>query len=174
MLCVDDMSAFNEIHNRYFEKLFVTAHFRMNDPREAEELVQDVLFKLWQKRQSLALKYTLNTYLAAALKYEVINRLTRERKRRKIESGQLAIEPITENNTEQLLDFADLNDRLAQLVKQLPDKCRLVFSLSRDEGLSQKQISQRLNISENTVESHIKHALKSLRTGLQSFFSIFL
>jgi RNA polymerase sigma-70 factor (ECF subfamily) len=173
MLSIDDLSAFNEIHNRYFEKLFVTAHFRMNDPLEAEELVQDVLFKLWQKRRTLVLNYTLNTYLAAALKYEVINRLSRERKRRKVEGAQLTIDPITETNTEQTLDFADLQDRLAQLVKQLPDKCRLVFTLSRDGGLSQKQISQRLNISENTVESHIKHALKSLRTGLQNFFSIF-
>lgn len=145
----------------------------MCDPQESEELVQDVLVNLWRKRHTLSLDYSLGTYLAAALKYEVINRFNKEKRRREVERTPVTIAEAPDNNTEQQVDFSELQNRLARLVKQLPEKCRIVFTLSREEGLSQKQISRRLNISENTVESHIKHALKSLRSGLQNFFSFF-
>ena len=60
--------------------------------------------------------------------------------------------------------------RLALLVAALPEKCRLVYQLSREQGYSQKQIAAELDISEKTVEAHMSKAIKSLKTGLKSFF----
>jgi RNA polymerase sigma-70 factor (family 1) len=170
LLKKSDQHAFKFIYEQYWEKLFITAHFRLGNPAEAEELVQDVFLNLWRKRTELVLKFSLNTYLATAVKYEVINRLSRQSRPETTElDPQLN---ISANNTEEKLSLDDLQSQLATLVKALPVKCRLVFTLSREKGFSQRQIAHHLNISENTVESHIKHALRSLRTGLQHFFSI--
>jgi RNA polymerase sigma-70 factor (ECF subfamily) len=76
--------------------------------------------------------------------------------------------------TENQLNFEELKDRLAKHVAELPEKCRIVFQLSREEGLSQKEIALRTGISEKTVEGHISRALQALRTNLQNFFTLFL
>lgn len=165
--------AFKEIYTRYWEKLFVTANFRLGSAEESEELVQDVLFKLWRRRETLELTYSLATYLAVAVKYEVINRLARRHKAPVVmaEDNMLS---VADTSTEEKLSLTELENRLSKLVKQLPEKCRLVFTLSRDKNLSHKEIASELNISENTVEYHIKHALKHLKTGLQHLlFSLF-
>ena len=65
-----------------------------------------------------------------------------------------------------MLEFDELKSRLETLVSNLPEKCRLVYKLSREQGLSQKQIAREYGISEKTVEAHIGKALKALRTGL--------
>ncbi len=170
LLKQNDQGAFKALYERYWEKLFVTAHFRLSDPAEAEDVVQDVLLNIWRKRETLELKNSLNTYLAAAVKYEIINIFA---KRKKIEKHfHISELHLPDNSTEEKLSFTELESRLATLVKALPEKCRMVFTMSREQGYSQKKIARELDISENTVESHIKHALRSLRTGLQQFFTL--
>jgi RNA polymerase sigma-70 factor (ECF subfamily) len=166
-----DRKAFDELYNRYWDKLFVVACRRLGNPAEAEEVVQDVMLRLWSRRGEIALKSSLGAYLAVAVKYEVINWLARHRRR---QAYQNALEgPEADHSTEQLVDFFALQERLSRLVKALPEKRRIVFQLSRDQGLSQKEIAERLRISENTVEAHIRKALQSLRRGLRHFLTLY-
>ena len=77
---------------------------------------------------------------------------------------------IADDATRQWLEFQEVSAKLEVLIAALPEKCRLVFKLSREQGLTQKQIAKELSISENTVEAHIGKAIRSLKAGLKSFF----
>ncbi|MGE9313790.1 RNA polymerase sigma factor [Niabella sp. CJ426] len=168
----DNKAAFDEIYKRYWDKLFVTATNRLGNSLYAEDIVQDVLVKLWVSRFSLQIKNTLRTYLSAAIKYEVINKICSLKHQKKyIDSFD---ESAVSNITERQVDFSVLENRLSRLVKDLPEKCRMTFILSREYGFSQKEIAGYMNVSENTVESHMKKALKTLRIGLNRFiFTLF-
>ncbi len=170
LLALEGKEAFYEIYNRYWEKLFVVAGYRLENPQEAEEVVQDVMLNLWKRRQAIQIEYSLATYLAASVKYEVIDRLAQRKRLQQFQASAGKTLSVIDRSTEDRLAFSALQDRLAALVKALPQQCRLVFTLSRENGLSQREIAAHLKISENTVESHMKKALRRLRVGLGYFF----
>jgi RNA polymerase sigma-70 factor (family 1) len=168
----DSEGAFTEIYHRYWDKLYIVAMHRLDDMEEARELVQDIFYNLWKKRGVLQLDHSLNTYLATAVKYEVINRYAsryRLQRYQKYASGQWQ-EAISD--TQNQLQFNELKEQLATLVRGLPEKCRIVFELSRDKGYSQKKIAAELGIAEKTVEAHLSSALRKLRTGLSHLFTL--
>jgi RNA polymerase sigma-70 factor (ECF subfamily) len=170
LLTSEGKDAFYEIYNRYWEKLFVVATYRVGNPHEAEEVVQDVMLNLWRRRHEIRIGYSLATYLAAAVKYEVIDRLAQRKRLQQFQTSAATTLSGIDRSTEDRLEFSALQDRLAKLVKALPQQCRLVFTLSREDGLSQREIAEHLKISENTVESHMKKALRRIRIGLGYFF----
>lgn len=79
-----------------------------------------------------------------------------------------------DDSTQEWLAFEELRAELAKYTQQLPEKCRLVFQLSREDGYSQKQIAEALQISEKTVEAHLGKAFKTLRSKLASFMTTLL
>lgn len=160
-------AAFTEIYNRYWQKLFTVAANKIADLEEAREIVQNIFISLWQRRYELEIKGTLGNYLAVSVKYRVINALDKQNNHQTYLDSLSATE--VDDTTQQWLEFIELKERLAVLVAELPEKCRIVFELSREKGLSQKEIAQQLDISEKTVEGHMTKAIKILRTGLNSF-----
>lgn len=168
-----ERQAFDEIYDRFWDKLFVTATNRLGSSDEAEDLVQDVMVRLWNNQATISIQTSLSAYLSVAVKYEVINYLAKQKRYQGYVSSSSPSE--TDNSTENFLQLHELQGRLAKLVKSLPEKCQMAFVLSREYGLSQKQIAQEMNISENTVESHLKKAIKTLRSGLKTIlFSLFI
>lgn len=165
-----DRSAFAEIYNRYWKKLFTVATNKIGQPEEAEEVVQDIFISLWNRREDIIITTSLGAYLAVSVKYRVIKVLAKRNQYNKYAVHSQAILPITTNSTEEWFEFEELRSRLEVLVANLPEKCRLVYKASREAGFSQKQIAQEFGISEKTVEAHIGKALKSLRTGLGQIF----
>ena len=170
LLQLGDRHAFSEIYSRYWKKLFTVAANKTGKVEEAEEIVQDIFISLWQRRDSIEITSTLEAYLAVCVKYRVLKVLaTRYRFQKYIDHS---FNSSTENNNSTLewLEFTELKSRLETLVSNLPEKCRLVYRLSREQGLSQKQIANECEISEKTVEAHIGKALKVLRTQLGQVF----
>ncbi|MFT4205317.1 MAG: RNA polymerase sigma-70 factor [Chitinophagaceae bacterium] len=160
-----DDKAFSELYTRYWDKLFYVGGKKLRDLQEAENIVQEIFLDLWNRRLQLDITGTLSHYLAVALKYKIIN--FQARTARHILPSQTI--DAEDHSTSQWLNFQELKGRLDRLVTQLPEKCRLAYAL-REEGLSQKEIAQEMGVSENTVESHIKKALKFLRSGLMRLF----
>jgi RNA polymerase sigma-70 factor (ECF subfamily) len=166
LLREDDHAAFTEIYKRYWEKLFVVANNRLKDGADAEEVVQDVFFSIWKRRRTLELQFTLHTYLSVAVKYQIINR-----------QASLYKKAIHEEVTEGTVQGVDttclwfsekeLKQQLALSINKLPEKCRTVFLKSREEGKTNAQIADELQISEKTVEAHITRAIHSLKGSLQ-------
>ena len=162
--------AFSTLYLRYWDKLFYLAGKKLSDLFEAENIVQDVFLDIWNRRGKLDICDSIDGYLVVAVKYRIINA---QAKRHRQEAANKQIgRQITEadHSTEHQLAYEELRDLLHQKISHLPEKCRLAFSL-REEGLSQKEIALKMDISEKTVEMHVSRALKTLRTVVRSLFS---
>jgi RNA polymerase sigma-70 factor (ECF subfamily) len=161
-----DSAAYTEIYNRYWQKLFSIAAHKLNSLADAEELVQDIFLELWNRRETLSVTSKLSSYLGAAVSYKVINVLAKRNVQNRYKQYAASNTPSADFSTMQWLDFDELKDRLAGLVAHLPEKCQLVFKLSRDENLSHKEIANQLAISEKTVEAHLSKARHILKMNL--------
>ena len=167
--------AYTKIYDRYQGLLYIYACKITKDENEAEDIVQEVFFYLWDKRNTINFDSSLSSYLYTAVRYKFFNLLDHKK--------------IRANYIESFQDFmsmgsvqADyrLRERdLAQLIEKeialLPPKMREIFELSRKQQLSHKEIAQKLNISEKTVKNQVNGALKQLRGKLGMFtFLLFL
>jgi RNA polymerase sigma-70 factor (family 1) len=164
----NDELAFREIYNKYWKKLYIVAANRISNEQDAEEIVQDIFTSLWIRRNTIAIADDgLGKYLTVSVKYRVIKNMGKYAiKQKYLDSISLASQ--IDDSTQQWLAFEELKDELAKYVEQLPEKCQLVFKMSRQLGYSQKQISAELAIAEKTVEAHLNKAFKILRSKLAS------
>lgn len=166
----DDGYAFNEIYNRYWEKMYGAAYKRLRLTEVAEEIVQDLFTDIWLRRKSLHINSSLPVYLFSAVRYRVINYIHKQLVKNNYEQTIIYSIRDFDNSTEEIVIASDLNNRLKTQVDLLPEKCRAIFELSRNQHKSNKEIAQSLGISEKTVENHITKALRRLRTSLSSYF----
>jgi RNA polymerase sigma-70 factor (family 1) len=169
LLQANDGHAFTEIYNRYWKKLFSIAANKIKDLDEAEEIVQDIFVSLWNRRGNLSVIDTLSSYLAVSVKYRIIKILDKRYHHQKYSDYSKDRMSLTDNSTEEWIEFEELKSKLSELVAKLPQKCRLAYKLSRESGFSQKKIAAEMGISEKTVEAHLSKALKTLRTRLSQF-----
>lgn len=164
-------TAFTELYNRYWKKLLVVAFSKLNDKAEAEEVVQDVFLGIWKRRQRLEIRHSFHTYIASSVKYEVLRKLAKQQKQKEFEERKAGELYVVNNNVEEWMDYETTRAKIEDTVQQLPEKCRLVFRLSREKGMSEKEIAEELDIAPKTVEAHMTKALKKLRSSLQNLFS---
>jgi RNA polymerase sigma-70 factor (ECF subfamily) len=161
--------AFEEIYNRYWDKLYGAAYKRLRSNEAAEELVQDLFADIWTRRGSLNINTLLPVYLYTAIRYRVINYVHKEMVKSSYQQHVILTDFDFDNSTEEIVIASDLNHQIQTQVELLPIKCREVFELSRNEHKSNKEIAQSLGISEKTVENHITKALRRLRVSLNTF-----
>jgi RNA polymerase sigma-70 factor (family 1) len=153
-----------EIYDRYWEKMLGVAFNRLGNLEEAEECVQDVLYKLWKLRHDFSLAKTeLANYLARAIRNQSFNILAQRHRERLKAENYSPVEDINLLSPERQLLIRELQQQIDKSINSLPSQCQLVFKLSRQQGLSNKEISKKLNLSENTVKSHLKKANKDIQ-----------
>lgn len=173
-LCRDgDSKAFEELYNRYWSKLYSSAFKRIKVREVAEEIVQELFTSLWTNREKIAIHTSFQNYLYSSVAYLVFAYLHKEYKRRSYEESALSKINVYDNSTEEIIAFNDLGKKLENELKQLPDRCRSVFELSRKQYKSNKEIASVMGISEKTVENQITKALRILRVNLK-YLSILL
>jgi RNA polymerase sigma-70 factor (family 1) len=168
-----DQAAFTQLYKRYWDRLYVVASHALGSPQEAEEAVHDVFLRIWKNRDTIQVRETLPQYLAAAIKYEVINRLRKQSRRRQLFNRFEKGSAISNDPTGEFIREKELTAELESTIRGLPEKCQLVFRLSRGQGYSQREIAEKLGLSENTVDSHIRRALHTLRTQFQRLLFLF-
>lgn len=174
LLRSDDELAFKFIYDKFWEKLFYVAAKRLNDESEAEEAVQDIFVNLWRRRSTLQIKVSFESYLAGAIKFEVLKKRAAMSKKDNALSDILARTPTAEHTDGNLYDIHLLEQELLQTINALPEKCQLVFVMSRNKGIPNKQIASDLNISEKAVEKHITTALKVIKGRFGRYFYLLL
>jgi RNA polymerase sigma-70 factor (ECF subfamily) len=165
-----DERALGEVFRAHFAGMASFVQRFVRSPDVAEELVQDVFLKLWTKREQLAEIETLRTYLFRAARNTALNHLRRQKLERRWQEEQgmdddpPAAFAADEETTEQEVTAA-----VQEAINRLPPRCREVFLLSRDGGLTYAEIARSLEISVKTVETQMGRALKSLRVSLKQF-----
>jgi len=166
LLKEDDQVAFTEIYNRYWDKLFTVARYRLDDELEAEEVVQNIFLSLWKRRNNLELTHSLSTYLSVAVKYQIITKLALLRRKEEHRNLLMNTQEEGVETTEQWLSEKELKLQIEACINKLPKKCRIIFQMSRDQGKTNAQIAEELQIAEKTVEGHMTKALHTLRGSL--------
>ncbi|MDP2891062.1 MAG: RNA polymerase sigma-70 factor [Bacteroidota bacterium] len=169
--------AFREIMNCWYKRLFNFANGYLNNQENTKEVLQDVFLKLWDNRHQLAENTVLNAYLFTLTRNRCIDLIRRERLviqfRNDKQEEYLRLSENFEALSDPILDniFArEVQSEVNRVVTSLPEQCRKVFTLSRSNGLKNKEISAMLNLSEKTIESHLTKALKTIRRSLEQKF----
>jgi len=161
-------SALRRIFDRHYPRLLSDIYRLIPDESTCQDLAQEVIVELWRKRASLDIRISLRAYLRKAAVNRALNHIKTQRRF------------VLESPDDELLREADtsgadidhkrsqesLESALHAAIAALPEKCRLVFSLSRFEHLSHKEIAEQLGISVKTIENQITKALRLLRDAL--------
>ena len=169
-----DQAAFTEIYNRFKGLLYVYACKITRDDDIAEDLVQDIFIYLWDKRQTINFTSSISSYLYSAIRYKFFDLVDKQKVRADYVSAFQTFLDKGEHQTDNYISEKELSAVIEREVNNLPAKMREVFLLSRKEYLSNKEIAERLDISEKTVKNQISTALKTLRTKLGLVTFLFL
>ncbi|SDM33939.1 RNA polymerase sigma-70 factor, ECF subfamily [Catalinimonas alkaloidigena] len=155
---------FNELFLAHWQQCFALAYRLLQDQQMAEDLVQEIFMDLWHRRRELSLQNP-EAFLIRMIKNKAFTALSRTRlHERNLEIlEKLARHPSPE---EQYV-AQELEELLHETVQELPPRCREVYQLKREEGLSTREIAERLCISDRTVEQHLYQANKLLRSNLK-------
>ncbi len=162
------------IFNRYYKYLVVTAYNLLHDDHRAKDIVQDVFFDLWKKRDNLNIHGSLKSYLRKVVVNRCIDEVRRIKRRGRPEEVQDFNQPALNYSPESQLEAEELQQTINRAIDGLPDRCRTVFTLSRLEGLSHKEISAELGISLKTIENQMTKALKIIREAVSKYHHAFL
>lgn len=160
-----DEQAFERVFLQWFDGLYAYAFSVVKEQAIAEEVVQTVFCRIWEKRASLQIHSSLKAYLYGSVYHECISWLRQEEKRRAHRSQLLkrieaAVDPVDN------AAMGELKATLQQALDELPEQCRIIFLLSRYGELRYREIAGQLGLSIKTVETQISKALKLLRQKL--------
>ncbi|MDI3321249.1 RNA polymerase sigma factor [Pinibacter soli] len=156
--------AFAEIYNRYWNSLYWSAYNIIKNESVAQDAVQEVFIALWQRNTEADIQ-ALNAYLHQAVRFQILKAI---KKQKADEQFYSRLVNITANIVyENPLLFKEQESLLKDILDTLPEDCRLIFQMSREEQMTYKQIALQLNISEKTVEKKMTLCLKHFRQVLQ-------
>lgn len=162
----NDEAAFKEIYERYSGLLYVFALKKVKNEDEAKDIVQEIFIVLWDKRVSLNFHSSLSSYLFRAIRNRALNIFAHQKYRDDYASSFQNYLDQHSPEADILLMEKELAAIIEREVDSLPEKMREVFRLSRNEQLSHREIAEKLGISELTVKTQVKKALRILRLKL--------
>jgi RNA polymerase sigma-70 factor (family 1) len=166
-----DEKAFEHLFRHYYQRLCHYAFTILHDKDEAEEVVQQVFINIWGKKNNINVETSIQAYLYRATNNTCLNKL-KQKKVYSIHQEQVKHEnPVAEESTSETVISNELRDSINDAVELLPEQCKLVFQLSRFEGMKHQEIADELSISVKTVENHIGKALKHMREHLKDYLT---
>ena len=168
LIAEGDEKALASLYQLFSKRLLHFATLLTRSAELAEEIVEDTFVKLWSNRAEIRNIHNLNVYLYVAVKNRSLNAIARKAKELvNIPFDYLDIE-ITEPTVDpySLLITSEMMQRMQQAVEALPPRCKMIFKLIRQDGLSYKEVADILNISVNTIDVQMAIAVKKICTSL--------
>ncbi len=166
-------SAFVYALETYNKQLFAYALTLTNDEVMAQDILQNVFLKTWERRKKIVIKKSIQNYLFKFVYHEFINQYKKNKAHLLLEQKYYdALDKVVNQEDETFLQKAI--DRIKVETQNLPPKCKEVFLLSRKEGLTNMEIANYLNISNKSVEAHITKAFSLIRNRIGNKVESFL
>ncbi|QHT67643.1 RNA polymerase sigma-70 factor [Rhodocytophaga rosea] len=169
LLISGDEAVFEKVFKSYFKALHAYAFTILKEDEIAEEMVQVVFMKIWEKKEGLSIQTSLKAYLYRSVYNESINYLKHQKVKLKYKTHAAHQMKHETDNASNQVQHQELEDRLHKALNELPEGCRTIFQLSRFEELKYQEIADKLQISIKTVENQMGKALKILRLKLVDF-----
>ncbi|WP_316802965.1 RNA polymerase sigma-70 factor [Pedobacter nototheniae] len=158
-----DPSAFAEIYNQYRSKILVYAAALCKSADLAEEIVQEVFIKIWQKRSQINTDRLFSAYIKKITLNHVLNHLKKVSREKALQKELFGYIEVLRNSTEEKLFEKELLKTYDEAISNLPPQKKLIYHMSRTEELSHDEIAKKLNISKNTVKNHMVEATRFIR-----------
>lgn len=158
-----EKAAFQELFERYAPRIYQFSVSYLKSSPDAEELVQEVFLKIWEKRDTLDQSKNIKAYIFKI----AVNSIYDYIRRKNIENSfsdfaQANFERTTEHTWHSII-FDEMTTKLTRLKARLPEQQRNIFNLSKEEGLTNDEIAEKLNLSKRTVENHLYRAVSFLK-----------
>jgi RNA polymerase sigma-70 factor (family 1) len=173
-IAASDQSSFRQLFHLYAKKLTQFAFAIVKSNEAAREIVDEVFIKIWKNRSSITTIQNLTVYLYTAIKNTSLNYLSARAKQNMVESFDFFSIQLSDNNSpEKTMITSELLKKINAAIDQLPPRCKMVFKLVREDGLSYKEVGAILKISPKTVDAQMMIAVKQISEKVKMDFDYF-
>lgn len=167
-----DQQAFAEIYKRYSGKLAGFAGAKLFNLEDARDILHDIFVKLWEGREQLHITSNLQTYLFTIVRHRIIDKIRKNVTREDYAAAIQSYAAFCDSDVDKQVEYRELKQNIERSLDQLSPRIKEIYKLSREEGLSNREIAQKLNLSEQTVKNQLSAALKHLRQALGSILTL--
>jgi len=158
--------AFDQLFDRYSQRLYRFSRSLLKNHEDAEGVVQEVFFRIWKKRDELDERISLQSFLFSIAYNLIVDQFRQRVKDQKYEQFLIKQAQINYLNPQDELEYKELKKQVDKVIQELPERRKKIYKLSREEGLSYKEIANLLHIKSKTVENQLNLALKHIRKRL--------
>lgn len=164
----NDKKALDALYNFYYPRLYSFAKGFLKVEDDINDILQEVFIKIWENRKNIKNVETFNAYIFTITKNSVISYFREKTKLSSFESRMREMATTEGFLLNPSVEYEDIKEKVEKLIDLLPEKRKQIFKLSRENGLSHREIATELGISVKTVEDHIMHAIRFLRGHLKT------
>jgi len=161
-----DVGQFESLFRSSYVSLVRYARTLIKDHDTAEEIVQDLFFRLWQDKEKLNIESSLNGYLFRAVHNRCLHYIEHTRVVERHAEEMMYRQTDSIESPSDILNYKELQEKVARIIERLPERCGKIFTMSRFEGLKYTEIAEKLSVSVKTVEANMGRALKEFRKEL--------
>jgi RNA polymerase sigma-70 factor, ECF subfamily len=161
-----DIGQFESLFRSSYVSLVRYARTLIRDQDTAEEIVQDLFFRIWKDREKIKIESSLNGYLFRSVHNRCLHRIEHNRIVAQHAEEMSHLEPENQESPSDVLDYKELQAKIASILERLPERCGKIFCMNRFEGLKYSEIAEKLSVSIKTVEANMGRALKEFRKEL--------
>lgn len=165
----DSKEAFSLLFQTYYTDLVLFCGNFVKDKDSCEDIVQSIFLKLWNDRKNIQIEISLKSYLLKAVRNSCLDEFRHIEIVRQYET-EYGSSVLDNYDTENYILYSDLYTHLSRALEKIPDLYKEAFVLNRFEGLKYREIAEKLNVSERTVEVRVSKTLDLLRKQLKDFF----
>lgn len=173
-IAAGDTEAFKVLYDQYRHRLYGFLYQLTKSHSISEDLLQDTFMCIWEDRERLTAVRDLKAYIFTMVKHRALNSLKRISKEELLIRRMAHRSELGDRGTESNVQYNELKRNIDRVVRQLPPQQRTVYQMSREEGLRQEEISDRLNVTVATVKKHLTLSLRYIRKNLYVFLSFLL
>ena len=165
-LSKDQESSLEEIYNYYYPRLYDFSRSFLKLEQGIDDILQEVFIRIWQNRRKIKDPESFNSYIFIITRNLLLNELRSRLNHKSLKEEIRRLSIAKEYEGYEQAQYRDLKNRVEELIEELPQRQKEIFVLSRNEGLSHKEIAGRLQITTKTVEYHISLSIKFLKSRL--------
>jgi len=162
-----DKGQFEFLFRSSYSALVKYAKRLIKDNDNAEEIVQDLFFRLWQNKEKIKIESSLNGYLFRSVHNKCLHFIQHQKVVTKYSEEVLRKTDDYPENPSEILQHKELQERIAGILERLPERCGKIFCMNRFDGFKYAEIAEKLEISVKTVEADMSKALKEFRKELK-------
>jgi RNA polymerase sigma-70 factor, ECF subfamily len=167
-----DLKEFEKLFKLFYSPLCVYANRLLNDKDKAEEIVQEIFYKIWKNREFLDIKVAFKPYLYRSVHNNCLQAIEHNGVEEKyklhimLDNKDFVTDPLKE------MELEEMNHVIENTMENLPERCRTIFTMNRYEGLKYREIAEKLKISVKTVEAEMGKALYTFRQNLKRYAEV--